>query len=802
MPGMRTGLLGFLFFWTILLEIHAEFDIQPVRGFFDKPFHATITTATPGKIRYTLDGSTPDHAAGKPYTGRIRIDRTSVLRVAVIGSDDRPVESTTHTYLFVSQVRHQEAEPAGYVNEIESWRLRYDQVFDWAMDPEIVNDTARNGRLEDHLLALPTLSIALAREDFNFLYRNHAERGLPYEKPASVELLYPRRDAYRSFSGFQINCGIRMQGGGAVIKARKKSFRLLFKKEYGAGKLDYPLFESAPHHAATAVDVFDNVILRAGGNANWSKDEAWKHAPTTYLRDTLVRDSQIAVAGYGARSTFVHLYINGRYFGLYNIAERPDDKFQASYWGGQPEDYHSFNHGGSVSGDDSAWSDLLSRARRRPEEANLFQEIDVPAFCDYLINQWYFGSGDWPWNNYYGGLRLEPRREPVRFFTWDAEFSLWTHTGYLESNDRGWANPLFIRGYSRRRSPLITLWNAVAEDPGFRLTFADRVYKHCYGNGALTEAKTKARFTKLQQALEGAIVAESARWGDAAYGQEEDPRTRHGNWLPECESILTLIEGNVEHFVKDLRRESLYPHTDPPLLPRPEKPVPVGTRVPLTLADGTDGTVYFTLDESDPRSSATDAPAATAWHYTGEPITLERPTILKARTRSPQGEWSALAEQLYLTTELGFPVRIHELMANPKGEQSLEFVELKNLSPVSIPLGNCRFDGIGYRFPPRTVLPGKGILVLIPNDHPEAFAKRYPRVPVFGHYRQHLSNKGETIRLLDPSGATLTAVTYGEPWPRGTGGDGRSLQPRNPRVAPSGSRHWKASAAAGGSPGR
>ena len=40
------------------------------------------------------------------------------------------------------------------MTEIESWRLRYDQDFDWAMDPEIVNDVDRHGQLRDPLLLL------------------------------------------------------------------------------------------------------------------------------------------------------------------------------------------------------------------------------------------------------------------------------------------------------------------------------------------------------------------------------------------------------------------------------------------------------------------------------------------------------------------------------------------------------------------------------------------------------------------------------------------------------------------------
>lgn len=800
------------FLWLfLLLAIHAsssegfaELSVHPPRGFYDRPLTVTLQSSVPGKIHYSLNGASPLSDQGQVYQAPLKINKTSVLRVAQRSTTDDSISRTTHTFLFVDQVKEQEAKPTGYVTEIESWRLRYDQEFDWAMDPEIVDDLERHGQLRDHLLDLPTLSVVLDRKDFNFLYRNHAERGAFFEKPASIELLYPDAPKFARFQGFHVHCGIRMQGGGAVIKARKKSFRLLFKKDYGPGKLRYPLFESAPHHARTATQVFDNVILRAGGNANWSKDEAWKHEPATYLRDPLVRDSQIAVCGFGARSAFVHLYLNGFYFGLYNLAERPDDKFQASYWGGEAEDYYALNHGGDVGGDASAWHDLFDLARQDDAEARakLERRIDLPSFCDYLINQWYFGSGDWPWNNYYGGLRVAPQPGPLRFFTWDAEFSLWTHTGYLESNDRAWANPLFVHGFSRRRSPLIALWNAVSEDPNFRLLFADRVYRHCFRNGALTEESTQSRFKTLRKTIENAIVAESARWGDSSFGLENDPRTRDGNWHPECDTIQQLLNGNVAHFITALRDESLYPSIDPPALPVPEGPVAKGTLIEISLPLGNEGTIHFTTDESDPRDPATGQPAATSWKDPKGPLTIDRPTIVKCRLRSPSGEWSALAEQRYLIETFAFPVKITELMANPKGEQALEFLELKNLGPITMPLGSYRFEGIDFQFPPLTTLPPQGVLVLIPNDDPHQFAQRYPRVSVFGHYRQHLSNSGETVSLLDPNGRIVTSATYGEPWPRGADGKGRSLQALETNPSSRQINQWRASAHAGGTPGR
>ena len=41
----------------------------------------------------------------------------------------------------------------------------------------------------------------------------------------------------------------------------------------------------------------------------------------------------------GIHSTFVHLYVNGHYWGLYNPVERPDAAFAAAYMGGEKEEW-------------------------------------------------------------------------------------------------------------------------------------------------------------------------------------------------------------------------------------------------------------------------------------------------------------------------------------------------------------------------------------------------------------------------------------------------------------------------------
>ena len=753
------------------------------RGLYDNPFRLSLSSPSNATIYYSLDGSKPDESTGLRYSQPVKIDKTTVVRAAAIESGQPASIVTTHTFLFPSQVWKQPPNPDRYVRSAISQRHgpSRPQEFDWAMDPGLLTNPADRKELLDGLKDLPSLAVTVFVDDFNYLYKHHRSRGSEFERPVSLELIYPNKSKYKSHLGFQIDCGIRMHGGLAVDQARKKSFRVLFKKKYGEGKLEYPIFESAAHHAASATNRFDTLVLRAGGNGNWSKDIAWKHEPGMYLRDTLVRDSQIAMSGFGSRSTFVHLYINGLYYGVFNIAERPDSRFMASYCGGESDDYYSINHNGTVDGDSTRW-DRARRARK------LHEQVDVAAFCDYIILNWATGMGDWPWNNYYAGVRNAPPGS-IRFFAWDAEHAFWTNAGYLYSNPNGWVNPFFLdqRANSfRSRNLIVEIWRALVKDPEFKMVFADRVHRHLFGDGELSDTKLAARFQRLVAQLDKAMVAESCRWGDSAWGREDRPHTRDHDFRGNCRKVAKLIENNSVTFLQALRKHDLHPEVEAPELSE-STTNPVSPRWKLQFRDSSgasDRQIYYTVDGSDPRLAGGKInPKAKQWEGSSITIDLSRAVRLRARTKLGT-EWSAQLDTTIYSARIGNPIRFTELMYQPSehsDDQALEFIELQNTSNVALDLNRCHLDGVDYLFPPNRTIAPMEVIVLVPNDAPDRFQERYPTAKVFGTYRKHLANEGERIAVVDAHGKVITQVRYevSGSWPGGASGTGMSIHCRD-----------------------
>ncbi len=95
-----------------------------------------------------------------------------------------------------------------------------------------------------------------------------------------------------------------------------------------------------------------------------------------------------------------------------------------------------------------------------------------------------------------------------------------------------------------------------------------------------------------------------------------------------------------------------------------------------------------------------------------------------------------------------------------------EFVEIHNAGARAIDLSGWRLtSGIDFTFDPGTLLPVGGFKVIAKN--PGRIQNVYGITGALGPYAGVLSNKGDTVRLLDAAGTAVDAVTYGSdfPWP-------------------------------------
>jgi len=145
---------------------------------------------------------------------------------------------------------------------------------------------------------------------------------------------------------------------------------------------------------------------------------------------------------------------------------------------------------------------------------------------------------------------------------------------------------------------------------------------------------------------------------------------------------------------------------------------------------------------------------------------------------------------------------ISEIMYHPTNAL-LEFVELFNTRGEPEDLSGCKLRGdADYHFPPGTVIPGGGFLVVAKS--PADLQNIYGISGVLGPFTNSLPNGNGTVKLVNQSGGVFLQVDYSDnpPWPVAADGAGHSLVLARPSYGENDPRAWAASDSIGGSPGR
>jgi hypothetical protein len=542
-------------------------------GWQSAPFDLTLRAAPGATLRYTTDGSEPTASHGTVFAGAIRVETVAVLRAVAIAADGTASPTVQRTYLFLEQVVNQSATPPGFP---ATWgsnpNLPQGRVpADYGMDADPLRTNPRNTqspidpakaqRLRDGLHDLPVLSVALDVAGLfgaNGLYPRSLVKQPVLEKKAAVEMILPD-----GTPAFAVTAGLRIHGNASrqAEKTPKHGFKLSFKREFGEANLHYPVFEDSP------AKKFDDLVLRPDFGVSWLH---WSNAPGesfgSYQRDRAVRfrdawlkDTFRAMGHAASHNRFVHLFLNGLYWGIYDLTEQPTDSFAERTFGGAKEDYDVIDQGGVAAGTAAAYRTLvgLTRLELPANYAKIQELLDVTEFIDYTLLHLFAGHQDWGFSkNWYAiRRRVDGPAGRFRFLPWDGENILLDETinRVQPGQDLG--------GFPGN------LHAKLMANPDYRRAFAERVQLHLLTpGGALTWEANVARWKKWQAVLDRPIVAESARWGDyrrdvhRALTGSFALYTREDQWLAENKRIVDsyfVHRGDI--VLAQLRTAGLYP---------------------------------------------------------------------------------------------------------------------------------------------------------------------------------------------------------------------------------------------------
>lgn len=860
---------------STLTSITPNPNANVTRGFFKDPFSLILTCTDAGAtIRYTLDGSVPT-ASSTAYTIPLNVTTTTVLRMAAFDATMVPSETVTHSYLFLDSVLNQPSPPYddptlgtddtnpplptvsnvpfanGGIRFPITWgnggsEFTLANMFvgndgpnniaagktpaDYGMDPEILNDANKYDdtgavnaagitnltRVKRGLREYPILSVVLNNDDMfgaSGIYSNPLQETvgtLPFEKPCSIELLLPD-----GTTAIATTCSIRVHGNGSrnPNQQPKHGFKLNFSGRFGASSFDYGIFSDSPSSS------FDDLVLRTDYNYSWLHWDGSQRPKGTLIRDPFCKDTFRDMGQQAGHGNFVHLFINGLYWGIYNPTEQENQVFGATYFGGNKDDYDSYNQAELKSGTSTAYTAMTSIGTTSSMTNAQYEQmkgyLDVTEFEDYILLHFYLGHTDWGSDakNWYA-VHSRINGGTFKYLPWDMENVMVANN----TDVTGQVGPS-------------TLHAKLINNPQYKLDFADRVNRHMVQpNGALTPTAMVTRWNKWVAAILDANACETARWGDYrrdVHQNRTSPYTLY-TWNNTFMTEVNLLRnsyfpGRTTTVLGQLRTRGLYPTINAPEFHNASDNALVASQrvnagyqfklLPPSVPPGgttNSTTIYYTLDGSDPRvyydTTGSTTPTAILQNSASpSSITINATTTVRARALSG-ATWSALSEATFIVGSPAPSVRITELHYHPtsgQGGDAAEFIEIQNTGATAVDLSGWSFSGVNFIFPRGTIIAVGTRLVIANNGSPATFASQYPGVSVLGYYGGSLDNGGERIALSDATGKVIVSVDYDDtaPWPTEPDGSGRTLEIIDPDGDPDSPFNWKASNANKGTPG-
>ena len=516
----------------IALTVTAQPKFSEPHGLYDVTsltVGITPTDAT-AEVRYTTDGSEPT-AQSSLYTEPLQLTRTTLLRAVEVKNGVVTSASSTASYIFIASVLNQPNNPEGYPS---TWG-RYTQfegtaIADYEMDPEMTNDPVLRPKIIEGLKSLPVLSIVTDKDNL-FSHENDEDRGGIYiftgppvgdatghgwTRPTSVELIGGPQQ-----HDLTIDCGLRLHGGHGRLaeKNPKHSFRLVFKSEYGPKSLDYPLF------GTDEPSKFDQLVLRCHFGNAWQHWDGGNRERAQYTRDVWARRMQRKMGRTSVNALYVNLFLNGMYWGIYNIAERVDDQFGKDHLGGSKSDIDVVkieedggNHHEASEGTLDAWEQMVATAKQAAKTQSYEQlqsMLDIDSFIDYMLINQYAGNTDWAHHNWYAILRRGAGSQGFRFLCWDSEIIFEDVNVSVLDKNNGSAYPT-------------GLFQNLLKNKDFADRYGRRAQELLADNGLLGPKSVVETWDSLYHVISKAIYAEAARWGD--YRRDVHPYQRKGKY--------------------------------------------------------------------------------------------------------------------------------------------------------------------------------------------------------------------------------------------------------------------------------
>lgn len=656
-------------------------------------------------IRYTTDATIPTEN-DLAYTNPIQIRTNTVVRARIFEPNQIP--SVTFNKSFVYNSNHQ--------IDVIYLTTEPDNFFDedtgiYVFGPEENYETS-----------------------FPFMGANFWQ---DWERP--IHFAYYKNNS--TAPAVEYNAGVKIFGGWSRGHAQK-SLSLFARGQYGASEFEYPFFEELDY------DEFESVVLRNSGN-DWLASSIKDISLTSLMTGT-----DLDFQAYHSVAT----YLNGQYWGMYNIREKTNEHMLASKHDIDADDITMLEKDSEVTeGSNDEYLELLDYINTTDLsiDANfeyVSERVDIENYVIYQVAQIFFNNTDWPNNN------IKYWKHPNGKWRW-----------ILFDTDFGFGPPWDTRTYTNDALGDILdedgpfpewstlLFRRLNTNINFRNTFINRYADEL--NTRFLPDNVKNHIETVYQSVQSEIPAAYERWGgdpDNALRFVDDMKD-YADARPDFvkEHILSAYELPGLHPITITNNSTSFGF------------VMVNNNLEIKEATWTGD--YF---ETVPVQLTAVAEAGYEFsHWSGD-VESTDVTISVNLTASN----NVIPNFIETTTEA---IVINEINYKSGDEfDADDWIELYNPNDTAIDMSDWQLkdsnDDNIFVIPSGTLIQANAFIVLVKDTND--FTSVYPNITNFIGDIDFGFGGEDAVRLFNNQGVLQDQVSYDDSWPTCADGTGQTLE--------------------------
>lgn len=674
------------------------------------------------EIYFTTDSSDPIVGVSNLYSNPIFLDTTTVIRAITVENEKFPSKIISKTYLIE-----------------ESFNL---PTISLVTNPPNLWDWNTGIYVKG-----PNAAPNIPHFGANFW--------MDWEKHSSLS--YFEEDGSKVFS---TDLGIKIYGGWSRVFP-KKSFSINFDKKYDLDKLEINIFEDKPH-----IDEFGSLVLRADARGG------------VRIRNELMYQIHKQMKSQLGMQTYkpTVLYLNGEYWGIYNLMEKKGNAFIERNYGYKNIDMLSNVGNDSLEilyGSETEYLNLLDFMNQNDITQDsiyeqLKERINFNEYIDFWIYEIYSSKGDT-----YANIRYwRPQEEGGKWHWIGFDYDWWL--GLNENT--------LERMLNEEQGNAIGMWTIgrMMKNPKFRNDFINRFCDY------LNTTMKPENAVQIVQEVKNVIIEEMPK-------DLEKWNLDFEEWNNEVDKIIEFVSfrpDSIRSFIKS--RFNLEGETE----------------INLNVGSGEGKIKISTLSlETFPWNGkylqgipvTIEAIPEIGYKFTG----WENEDLEKNFTLNPDSANFAFTANF--EREYDLPIVINEINFQSGQElNSGDWIELINISEEKINLKDWSFtDSQNNSFKIHKDFEIKPNSCVVLCQDSLKFEKAFPQSKNFiGNFTFGLNKLNETVKIIDSNSRLIDSLTYSilPPWQFIENNSEFTIQLEDPTLNNTKFENWKISNFKGGTP--